>query len=103
MEKAVKKPQLITKLETEADVRKWFKELLNVHNVSFHVDDSFEDIVSHETGQAFFSKKESKRLDKLMEKAVEICLPKGEDRVYEIGMQEMKRRFKMNPKRVKKA
>jgi hypothetical protein len=101
MEKAVKKPQLITKIESESDVRKWFKELINVHNVSFEIDGSFEDIVSHETGNPFFSKKEAKRLDKLMEKAVQICSAKSNGRIYDIGVQEVKRRFKMNGKKAK--
>lgn len=92
--------QLIQKIETELDVRKWFKELVKVHSVFFDPDADFKDYVSVETGKCIFSAKEVKRMNKLMEKAHAVCAQKGEGRIYNIALQVVKPLFK--PKKAKK-
>jgi hypothetical protein len=44
--------KFITKLETEADVRKWFRELINIHEVIFHPD---ENVTFDRTTRLFFT------------------------------------------------
>lgn len=90
--------ELITKIETELDVRKWLKELIKVHKVFPDLDGDFADYVNNETGKPTFSKKEITRLNKLMDKAHAVCSQKSEGRIYDIGLQIVKPLFKVKKK-----
>lgn len=74
-------------VKTVQDVETFFAELL-AKNVNFHPDDSFEDIVYFEQNIDVFSKKEAKRLDKLMDDSMKICNKISEDKIYDIALKQ---------------
>ena len=65
-----------------------FFKVLNQASLAFHPDDSFTDYIDLETKQPCFSENEALRLDGLMDKCFEICEPLGEDKIYDIAMEQ---------------
>ncbi len=62
--------------------------------ISFHPDDSLVDIVTA-NGKPVFTKKEGKRLDRLMTAACKLCAARNQS-VYGLAMIELQKRFMLD-------
>jgi hypothetical protein len=61
-------------LADEAAVEAWLRALL-AGGVNFHPEESFRELVDLKTGAKCFSAEDASRLDRLMERAYELCDP----------------------------
>lgn len=83
----------INQVDTISDVRQFLKELTSVFGLGFHPDDLFElELIDEQS-----DKIESERLNKLMDKAFEICEREGVE-IYGLGMEALEepRQFHMD-------
>jgi len=83
----------INQVDTISDVQQFLKELTDVFGLGFHPDDQFElELIDKQS-----DKIESDRLNKLMDKAFEVCKREGVE-IYELGMEmlEQARQYHMN-------
>ena len=74
------------------DVKKWFLEIMQNDDLSFHPDDSFGQYGHLGPDGAWinlYSPDEAARMQALMDKAFDVCDAAGED-IYDIGLQVMK-------------
>ena len=78
-----------------------FFNALNRESLAFHPDDTFTNYINLETEEPCFSEKEALRLDGLMDKCFEICEPMGEDKIYEIAMEQFLKANEWFAKQVK--
>lgn len=72
------------------DVRAFFEHIVGVDGVNFHPDTAFADY-SGPDGKPVYKLADAERLDRLMEKAFEVCAALGAD-IYEIGSEVLKKR-----------
>ena len=63
---------MITAINTISDVEQFAKHLVQVEKLSFHPDDDFKDYVTN-ANQPFYSTKEAKLRNKLMNDCFEVC------------------------------
>ena len=61
-------------LADEAAVEAWLRALLAA-GINFHPEESFRELVDLKTGAKCFSAEDAIRLDRLMERAYELCDP----------------------------
>jgi hypothetical protein len=61
-------------LPDEAAVEAWLRALL-VAGINFHPEESFRELVDVRTGARCFSAEDARRLDRLMDRAYELCDP----------------------------
>lgn len=61
-------------LADEAAVEAWLRALLAAE-INFHPEESFRELVDFKTGAKCFSAEDAIRLDRLMERAYELCDP----------------------------
>lgn len=61
-------------LPDEAAVEAWLRALLAA-GINFHPEESFRELVDLKTGASCFSAKDASRLDRLMDRAYEVCDP----------------------------
>lgn len=61
-------------LRDEAAVEAWLRALLAA-GINFHPEESFRELVEVETGARCFSAEDARRLDRLMDRAYELCDP----------------------------
>jgi len=83
----------ISQVDTISDVQQFLKELTDVFGLGFHTDDQFElELIDKQS-----DKIESDRLNKLLDKAFEIC-ESEEVEIYELGMEkiEQARQFQID-------
>lgn len=83
----------ISQVDTISDFRQFLKELTDVFGLGVHTDDQFE----QESIDKQRDKIESDRLNKLLDKAFEICEREGVE-IYELSMETLEhaRQFQMN-------
>lgn len=61
-------------LPDEAAVEAWLRALLAA-GINFHPEESFRELVDLRTGAKTFRAEDAKRLDRLMDRAYEVCDP----------------------------
>jgi hypothetical protein len=61
-------------LPDEAAVEAWLRALIAA-GINFHPEESFRELVNFKTGARCFSAEDAKRLDRLMDRAYELCDP----------------------------
>lgn len=72
-------------INTSADVKAFFSDLINKHGLNFHPDTDFKDY-TNEDGSNSFTKKEQKYLNKIMWKCFKVCAKMKTD-IYGIGVE----------------
>lgn len=75
----------ITRIESEEDVRTFFRYLVQDLKLNFHPDTTFEDYIEFDTGEPSFSEAEAKRLNAMMDQ----CFETIGEKVYEVGLSEL--------------
>lgn len=74
------------------DVRAFFEHIVGVDKVNFHPDTAFADYTGPD-GKPVYDLADAERMDRLMEKAFEVCAAVGDD-IYKIGGEVFKKKIK---------
>jgi len=76
-------------IKTVADVRKFFRYLVDICSVNFHPDTDFSEYISCDTGSKTFTDDEAAHYNSLMAACFLVC-EEAEVDIYEIGLKALK-------------
>ena len=76
---------MITKIETNEDVRGFAKQLI-AEGISFHPDDDFNDYVNFKENKPTYTKEEADLRNDLMNMCFDVCEKEGVD-IYDVMLE----------------
>ena len=76
---------MITKIETNEDVRAFAKQLI-AEGISFHPDDDFNDYVNFKENKPTYTKEEADLRNDLMNMCFDVCEKEGVD-IYDVMLE----------------
>lgn len=76
---------ILLKINTVADVERFFRQLVTVESLNFHPDDPFSDYISFSDGKPTYTESQAAVRQSLMDRCFDVCEPFGDGFIYDIG------------------